>query len=93
VSDDNLKSVSLSFGAFEMSIITLVLIGCKLTVAPDLPWPIVLAPIWLPLACILVIVGLPVVVMCLGLVAAVILGGLCIAWDFISGLWKEGTKP
>ena len=33
-----------------------------------------------------------VVVMVLGLVACVIFGGICIAWDFISGLWKEDDK-
>ena len=91
--DDDRKSASFSFGAFEMSILTLVLLGCKLTVAPDLTWPIVLAPIWIPASCILIIVGLPVIVMVLGLVACVIFGGICIAWDFISGLWKGGSEP
>ena len=86
-------SASFSFGAFEMALITLCLIGLKFTVAPDLTWPIVLAPIWIPAALILIILGLPVVIMCLGLIAAVIFGGLCIGWDFISGLWKEDSNP
>ena len=95
MSDDNddRKSVGFSFGAFEMSVITLVLAGLKVSGAADLTWTIVLAPIWIPASCILIILGLPVVVMVLGLVACVILGGICIAWDFISGLWKGGSEP
>lgn len=86
-------SASFSFGPFEMTLITLVLIGLKFTVSPELPWAVALAPIWIPAALILIILGLPVVLMCLGLIAAAILGGVCIAWDFVSELWKGDPKP
>jgi hypothetical protein len=86
-------SASFSFGAFETAIITLVLIGLKLTVSPDLPWPVVLAPLWIPAALLALILGVPAIIMVLGLLACTIFGGACLIWEFVSEIWKGGRKP
>jgi hypothetical protein len=81
-----------SFGTFEMTLITLVLIGLKLTMSPDLPWPVVLAPLWIPAALVLVILAVPIVIIALTFIACVIVGGACIVWDFVTGIWNGGAK-
>lgn len=85
-------SASFSFGSFEMALITLVLIGLKLTVAPDLPWLVALAPIWIPAALAVIMVGVPVVIIILTFVACAIFGGAIIVWEFIREIWKGGRK-
>ena len=86
------KTTSISFGSFEMAIITLVLIGIKFTVAPDMPWPVALAPIWIPLGFVLAIVGFPMLVMVLGIICCAIFGGALIAWEFFRDIWKGGRE-
>ena len=89
---DRQQSASFSFGAFEMTLITLVLIGLKFTVSPDLPWPVVLAPLWIPAALVLVILAMPAIVLVLGIAACTIFGGALIVWEFVTGIWKGGAK-
>ena len=85
-------SASFSFGSFEMAIITLVLVGLKFSVAPDLPWAVALAPIWIPAALVVVILGVPAIVLVLGLIACAFFGGACILWDFIREIFKGGRQ-
>lgn len=85
-------SASFSFGSFEMAVITLVLIGLKLTVSPELPWAVALAPIWIPAALVVIILGVPTIIMVLGLIACAIFGGAVIAWEFIREIFKGGRK-
>lgn len=86
-------SASFSFGSFEMALITLVLVGLKFTVAPDMPWAAALAPIWVPAVLVLIILGVPTIVMILGLIVCAAFGGACIFWDFLREIWKGGRKP
>lgn len=85
-------SASFSFGSFEMALITLVLVGVKFTVAPDLPWAAVLAPIWIPAALLLVLLGVPALVMILGLTVCAAAGAAIIAWEYLRDLWKGGRE-
>lgn len=85
-------SAGFHLGSFEMAIITLVLIGLKFTVAPDLPWAVALAPIWIPAALVVVVLAVPIVIIALTFIACVIVGGACIVWEFVSGIWKGGPK-
>ena len=89
---DRRQSASFSFGSFEMAIITLVLIGLKFTVAPDLPWAVALAPIWIPAALVVIILGVPAIVMVLGMLACAVFGGALIAWEFVREIFKGGRK-
>ena len=87
------SSASFSFGTFEMTLITLVLIGLKLTMSPDLPWPVVLAPLWIPAAFVLVVLAVPALVLVLGIAACAVYGGALIVWEFVTGIFKGGRKP
>lgn len=89
---DSKPSASFSFGTFEMSIITLVLIGLKFSVAPDLPWAVVLGPIWIPAVLVLVVLAVPIVILALTFIACVVVGGACIVWEFLREIWKGGRK-
>jgi len=89
---DRTQSVGFSFGTFEMAIITLVLIGLKLTMSPDLPWAAALAPLWIPAALVLIILAVPIVILALTFLACVLVGGAVIVWEFITGIWKGGAK-
>lgn len=85
-------SASFSFGSFEMTLITLVLIGLKLTVSPELPWAVALAPVWIPAALVVIILGVQAIIVVLGLIACAIFGGAYIVWEFVSEIWKGGRK-
>lgn len=89
---DRHRSVGFSFGSFEMALITLVLVGLKFTVAPDLPWAAVLAPIWIPAALLLVLLGVPALVMILGLAVCAAAGAAVITWEYLRDLWKGGRE-
>lgn len=88
----NRQSASFSFGSFEMALITLVLIGVKFTAVPELPWSVVLAPIWIPAALIAIILGVPAIVMVLGMLACAIVGGALIVWEFVREIFKGERK-
>lgn len=90
--DRKQQSASFSFGTFEMTLITLVLIGLKFTASPELPWPVVLAPLWIPATFVLVVLAVPAIVLVLGITACAIFGGALIVWEFVTGIWKGGAK-
>lgn len=81
-----------SFGTFEMAIITLVLVGLKVLVDPGIPWPVVLSPIWLPVAGILLLILAPFALSLIILVAIILVFPLFLLWELVSGLWNGGAK-
>lgn len=77
-----------SIGGIEMAILTLVFLALKLGPVPEMPWAVVLAPLWLPFAFSLIILALICVAGILFVLGAV--GWM--AWEGLSGIWKGGGK-
>ena len=85
---DEPESKGFTIGGTEMAVLTLVFVALKLGPVPEMPWAVVLFPLWFPFALsvfALILMAVFGILFALGAVAYLI-------WDGVAGLWKGGGK-